>query len=117
MNRRKFLVGAAAVALVPFAPSSSGRTETMAQDGVEWFTNVPVTTRDGQTAAVMRRRDEGKDPSLEICLRCFAQKRLIGAVCHAGSRGVAATFLTTGAMTSGTIVNSMIGAALEIGGP
>jgi hypothetical protein len=50
MNRRKFLVGAAAVALVPFAPSSSGRTETMAQDGVEWLINVPVTTHDGQTA-------------------------------------------------------------------
>ena len=49
MNRRKFLVGAAAVALVPFAPSSSGRTETMAQDGVEWFTNVPVQTQDGRT--------------------------------------------------------------------
>jgi hypothetical protein len=65
----------------------------------------------------MRRRDEGKDPSLEIYLRGFAQKRLIGAVCPAGSRGVTATFLTTGAMTSGIIVNSMIEAALEIGDP
>ena len=43
MNRREFFVGAAAVALVPFAPPSSGRTETLAQDGVEWFTNVPAT--------------------------------------------------------------------------
>jgi hypothetical protein len=112
-------VGAAAVALAPFAPPSSGRAETLAQDGVEWFTDVPVTIHDGQTTLrlcydVMK----GKNPSLEICLRRFAQKRLSGgAVCRAGSRGVAATFLTTGAMTSGTIVNSMIGAALEIGGP
>lgn len=50
MNRREFFVSAVAVAPVPSAPPSSGRTETMAQVGVEWFTNVPVTTQDGQTA-------------------------------------------------------------------
>ena len=49
MNRRGFFVGAAAAALAPFALPSSGRAETLAQDGVEWFTNVPVTTQDGQT--------------------------------------------------------------------
>jgi hypothetical protein len=48
MYRRAFFVGAAALA--PFALSSSGKAETLAQDGVEWFTNVPVTTQDGQTA-------------------------------------------------------------------
>ena len=91
MNRRGFFVGAAALA--PFALPSSGRAETLAQDGVEWFTNVPVTTQDGQTLAVLRRRDEGEDPSSEICLRRFAQKRLNGgAVCRAGIRGVTATF-------------------------
>ncbi len=47
MNRRAFFVGAAALA--PFALPWSGRAETLAQDGVEWFTNVPVTTQDGQT--------------------------------------------------------------------
>ena len=43
MNRRRFFVGTAAAALAPFALSISGKAEKLPQDGVEWFTNVPVT--------------------------------------------------------------------------
>ena len=49
MNRRRFVVGTAAAALAPFALSISGKAEKLPQDGVEWFTNVPVTTQDGRT--------------------------------------------------------------------
>ena len=49
MNRRRFFVGTAAAALAPFALSISGKAEKLPQDGVEWFTNVPVTTQDGRT--------------------------------------------------------------------
>jgi len=49
MNRRRFVVGTAAAALAPFALSISGKAENLSQDGVEWFTNVPVTTQDGRT--------------------------------------------------------------------
>ena len=47
MNRRKLLVGTAAIALGPFALASSGNARD--QDGAEWFTNVVVTTQDGRT--------------------------------------------------------------------
>ena len=40
MNRRGFFVGAAAAALRR-SPPSSGRAETLAQDGVEWLRGVP----------------------------------------------------------------------------
>ena len=49
MNRRRFVVGTAAAALAPFALSISGKADKLPQDGVEWFTNVPVTTQDGRT--------------------------------------------------------------------
>ena len=49
MNRRRFFAGTAAAALAPFALSISGKAEKLPQDGVEWFTNVPVTTQDGRT--------------------------------------------------------------------
>src|SRR6476646_3006454 len=49
MNRRRFVVGTAAAALAPFALSISGKAEKLPQDGVEWFTNVPVTTQGGRT--------------------------------------------------------------------
>ena len=49
MDRRQFVVGAAAAALAPFALASPGQANAMHQDGAEWFTNVPVKTHDGQT--------------------------------------------------------------------
>jgi protein SCO1 len=49
MNRRRFFLGTAAAALAPFALSIAGKAEKLPQDGVEWFTNVPVTTQDGRT--------------------------------------------------------------------
>ena len=49
MNRRRFFVGTAAAALAPFALSIVGQGGRTAQDGVEWFTNVPVMTQDGRT--------------------------------------------------------------------
>jgi protein SCO1/2 len=49
MDRRKFFVGAAAVAMSPFALTSAGKAETLPQDGAEWFTNVEVKTQDGRT--------------------------------------------------------------------
>jgi protein SCO1 len=48
MDRRIFFVGAAAAALAPFALASSGKAEKLPQDGVEWFTNVEVTTQEGR---------------------------------------------------------------------
>ena len=49
MNRRRFFVGAATAALVPLALVSAGKAGDLPQDGVEWFTNVPVQTQDGRT--------------------------------------------------------------------
>lgn len=53
MNRRKFFVRAAATAtvaaLAPFALVSPGMAQKLPQDGVEWFTNVEVTTQEGKT--------------------------------------------------------------------
>jgi protein SCO1/2 len=49
MDRRNFLVGAAAAAFVPFALASSGKAGKLPQDGVEWFTDVEVTAQDGRT--------------------------------------------------------------------
>jgi protein SCO1/2 len=49
MDRRIFFVGAAAAALAPFALASSGKAQKRPQDGVEWFTNVEVTTQEGRT--------------------------------------------------------------------
>src|SRR5450755_1007540 len=49
MDRRKFLVSAAATALAPFALASSGKARSLPQDGAEWFTNVEVKTQDGRT--------------------------------------------------------------------
>jgi hypothetical protein len=56
MDRRGFFVGAAAAAPAPFALAASGKAEKLPQDGVEWFTNVEVKTRDGQT---LRFYDDG----------------------------------------------------------
>ncbi len=44
-----FFVGAAAAALAPFALASSGKAESLPQDGAEWFTNVEVKTHDWRT--------------------------------------------------------------------
>jgi protein SCO1/2 len=49
MNRRNFVVGAAAAAVVPFALVPSGKAQKLPQDGVEWFTDVEVTAQDGRT--------------------------------------------------------------------
>jgi protein SCO1/2 len=49
MNRRDFVVAAAASAVAPFALSSSGTAQRLHQDGVEWFTDVAVTAQDGRT--------------------------------------------------------------------
>jgi protein SCO1/2 len=49
MDRRKFFVGAATAALVPFALTQSAKAERFRQDGAEWFTNVEVKTHDGRT--------------------------------------------------------------------
>ncbi len=49
MDRRRFFVGAAATALVPFALAMPANAASMHQDGAEWFTNVEVSTHDGQT--------------------------------------------------------------------
>ncbi len=49
MDRRHFVVGAAAATLAPFALASSGKTQTSRQEGSEWFTNVKVTAHDGRT--------------------------------------------------------------------
>jgi protein SCO1 len=49
MDRRMFFVGTAAAALVPFALALSATAEQLPQSGVEWFTNVAVTTQDGRT--------------------------------------------------------------------
>jgi protein SCO1 len=49
MNRRRFFVGAAAAAAVPFALAPSGKAQTLPQDGVAWFTDVDVTAHDGRT--------------------------------------------------------------------
>jgi protein SCO1/2 len=49
MDRRRFFVGAAAAAFVPFGLASPGQAKTLHQDGAEWFTNVQVNTHDGRT--------------------------------------------------------------------
>ena len=49
MNRRKFFLGTAAAVLAPFVLSISGNAAKLPQDGVEWFTNVPVVNQDGRT--------------------------------------------------------------------
>jgi hypothetical protein len=49
MNRRNFVVGAAAAAVMPFARVPSGKAQKLPQDGVEWFTDVEVTAQDGRT--------------------------------------------------------------------
>jgi protein SCO1/2 len=49
MNRRNFVVGAAAAAVVPFSLVPSGKAQKLPQDGVEWFTDVEVTAQDGRT--------------------------------------------------------------------
>ncbi|HET7880186.1 MAG TPA: SCO family protein [Acetobacteraceae bacterium] len=50
MNRRRFFIGAAAgAALAPFASPRLSKAAELPQSGVEWFTNVPVQTQDGQT--------------------------------------------------------------------
>ncbi len=52
MDRRTFFGRAAATwavaALAPFALASSGSARNLPQDGVEWFTNVEVTTHEGR---------------------------------------------------------------------
>jgi protein SCO1 len=45
MDRRTFLVSAA---LTPWFLTGSARARTLHQDGAAWFTNVVVTTQDGQ---------------------------------------------------------------------
>ena len=49
MNRRRFFIGAGAAALAPFALAVPGNADELPQDGVDWFTNVPVQTQDGRT--------------------------------------------------------------------
>ena len=49
MYRRHFVAGAAAATLAPFAVASTGKTQTLHQDGPEWFTDVAVTAHDGRT--------------------------------------------------------------------
>ena len=49
MNRRNFVVQAAAAAVVPFVLAPSGKAQKLPQDGVEWFTNVKVIAQDGRT--------------------------------------------------------------------
>jgi len=49
MNRRRFFIGAGAAALAPFALAVPGTAGELPQDGVDWFTNVPVQTQDGRT--------------------------------------------------------------------
>ena len=49
MNRRHFFVGAAAATLTPLSLASSGKAQTLHQDGPEWFTNVEVKAHDGRT--------------------------------------------------------------------
>jgi len=49
MNRRRFFIGAGAAALAPFALAVPGNAGELPQDGVDWFTNVPVQTQDGRT--------------------------------------------------------------------
>ena len=49
MNRRRFFIGAGAAALAPFALAVPGNAAELPQDGVDWFTNVPVQTQDGRT--------------------------------------------------------------------
>jgi len=49
MNRRRFFIGAGAAALAPFALAIPGNAGELPQDGVDWFTNVPVQTQDGRT--------------------------------------------------------------------
>ncbi len=49
MNRRRFLIGTTGVAIAPIASSMSGKAASLPQDGVDWFTNVPVLTQDGRT--------------------------------------------------------------------
>jgi protein SCO1/2 len=48
MNRRTLFFGAAAAALVPFGLSRAGKAANLPYDGVDYFTNVEVTTQDGQ---------------------------------------------------------------------
>jgi protein SCO1 len=49
MYRRRLFIGAAAAALVPFGLSTAAKAAKLPYDGVDWFTNVKVTTQDGQT--------------------------------------------------------------------
>jgi protein SCO1/2 len=49
MQRRKFVAGAAAAALSPFALAVAGKALELHQDGAAWFTNVEVKTHDGRT--------------------------------------------------------------------
>ena len=54
MLRRRFFLGTAAAALAPFALSISGKAEKLPQDGVDWFTNVPVVNSGRPHVAVLR---------------------------------------------------------------
>jgi protein SCO1/2 len=53
MDRRKFFTQAAATAtvaaLAPLGITSLAHARNLPQDGVEWFTNVEVTTHEGKT--------------------------------------------------------------------
>jgi len=49
MDRRRFLFSATAAGLASVAAPVLARSRTMPQDGVEWFTNVPVLTQNGET--------------------------------------------------------------------
>lgn len=49
MDRRNFLTGVAATGLVPLGLASPAKARTLHQDGVEWFSNVEVSTHDGRT--------------------------------------------------------------------
>jgi protein SCO1/2 len=49
MRRRSFLFSATAAGLASAAAPVLARARNMPQDGVEWFTNAPVTTQWGET--------------------------------------------------------------------
>ena len=66
-------MGSSSVPAAVVALPSSGRAETLAQDGVEWFTNVPVTTQDGQTLQLYDDVTKGK--ILHWRYACAASRR------------------------------------------
>ena len=49
MHRRSFIASAAAAALAPCTLTQPAKAERFHQDGVEWFTNVQVTSHSGDS--------------------------------------------------------------------